>query len=219
MRVRDRMTPNPISVQPQTSVNEALRIMQGRKIRRLPVVANGRLVGIVTLLDLMRVSASPATTLSIYELRYLLDRLTVQEAMTRQVIAIDPDAPIEQAALLMREHKIGGLPVVQEGRLVGIVTETDIFDAFVDLLGMRQPGVRVELDCADRPGLMARVAGLMAEHGLNIVSVVSTPAAPGRARLIFRVQPGPDATLQAALADLGCQARVGEAPAASSQVA
>lgn len=191
------MTANPIAVEPTTPVSEALRLMDGRKIRRLPVVHRDQLVGIVTLLDLMRVSASPATSLSIYELRYLLDKLTVQEAMTRRVITVAPDEPIEQAALLMREHKIGGLPVVEDGRLVGIITETDIFDAFVDLLGMRKPGIRLEVDCADRPGELARIASVIAGRGLNIHSVVTTPSAPGQAHLVFRIQ-GDDV---AALAD------------------
>lgn len=199
MRVRDKMTLNPITVEPTTPVAEALRLMEGRKIRRLPVLQDGQLVGIVTLLDLMRVSASPATTLSIYELRYLLDKLTVQEAMTRRVITVAPDAPIEQAALLMREHKIGGLPVVEDGRLVGIITETDIFDAFVDLLGMRKPGVRIEVDCADRPGVLARIASIIASHGLNIHSVVTTPAPTGQAHLVFRVQGDDVAALAAEL--------------------
>ncbi|HEY8497684.1 MAG TPA: CBS and ACT domain-containing protein [Limnochordales bacterium] len=188
MRVRDRMTLNPITVEPTTPVAEALRLMEGRKIRRLPVLQESQLVGIVTLLDLMRVSASPATTLSVYELRYLLDKLTVQEAMTRRVITVSPDAPIEQAALLMREHKIGGLPVVEDGRLVGIITETDIFDAFVELLGMRKPGLRLEVDCPDRPGVLARIASVIAGRGLNIHSVVTTPAPSGQAHLVFRVQ-------------------------------
>lgn len=199
MRVRDRMTPNPITVEPTTPVAEALRVMEGRKIRRLPVLRDGRLVGIVTLLDLMRVSASPATTLSVYELRYLLDKLTVKEAMTRRVITVPPDAPIEQAALLMREHKIGGLPVVDGEQLVGIITETDIFDAFVDLLGMRKPGVRLEVDCADRPGTLARIASTIAARGLNIHSVVTTPAAAGKAHLVIRVQGDEVAELAAEL--------------------
>lgn len=199
MRVRDKMTPNPITVEPTTPVAEALRLMEGRKIRRLPVLQDGQLVGIVTLLDLMRVSASPATTLSVYELRYLLDKLTVQEAMTRRVITVTPDSPIEQAALLMREHKIGGLPVVEDGRLVGIITETDIFDAFVELLGMRKPGVRIEVDCADQPGVLARIASIIASRGLNIHSVVTTPAPTGQAHLVFRVQGDDVAALAAEL--------------------
>lgn len=199
MRVRDRMTVNPITVEPSTPVVEALRLMEGRKIRRLPVLENGEVVGIVTLLDLMRVSASPATTLSVYELRYLLDKLTVREAMTRRVITVSPDSPIEQAALLMREHKIGGLPVVEDGRLVGIITETDIFDAFVDLLGVRKPGSRLEIDCADRPGVLARIASVIAGHGLNIHSVVTTPAPPGRAHLVCRVEGDDPASLAAEL--------------------
>ncbi|WP_324715765.1 CBS and ACT domain-containing protein [Carboxydochorda subterranea] len=205
MRVRDKMTPNPITVEPSTPVSQALRLMEGRKIRRLPVVQAGRLVGIVTLLDLMRVSASPATTLSIYELRYLLDKLTVQEAMSRRLITVGPDEPIEQAALLMRQHKIGGLPVVEGDHLVGIITETDIFDAFVELLGMRRPGVRLEIDCTDRPGELSRIATIIAKRGLNIHSVVTTPAPPGQAHLVFRVEGNDMAQLVDELEHAGCR--------------
>lgn len=215
MRVRDRMTPDPIHVEPTTPVSEALRLMEGRKIRRLPVVQGGRLVGLVTLRDLMRVSASPATTLSIYELRYLLDKLLVQEAMSRHVITVTPDEPVEQAALLMRQHKIGGLPVVEgatPGQLVGIITETDIFDAFVDMLGMRRPGARVEIDCQDRPGQLARIASIFTGQGADIHSVVTTPAAEGQAHLVLRVE---GHNLEAAVSELeaaGCRVRIEPGP-------
>ena len=125
------MTHDPITIDPQTTLPEASRLMKECSIRRLPVVDNGRLVGIVTLGDLREASPSQATSLSIYELNYLLSRLTVGEIMTREPISIAPDTSIEAAALLMLEHKIGSLPVVDANKVVGIITESDIFRLMV----------------------------------------------------------------------------------------
>ncbi|MEW6546079.1 MAG: CBS and ACT domain-containing protein [Bacillota bacterium] len=187
MLVRDRMSKDLVTVSPSTPVPEALRMMEQRRIRRLPVVQDGRLVGIVTLLDLFRVSPSPATSLSIWELNYLIARLPVEEAMTRKVITVSPDATLEEAALLMRHHRVGGLPVVEDGRPVGIITETDIFDAFLDLMGLRQPGLRVTLVLPDRVGMLASVTAICRDHGVNIVSVASFPPHEGEARIIMRL--------------------------------
>lgn len=129
--VKDWMTPDPITIDPQTTLPEAHRLMKECNIRRLPVVANSRLVGIITLGDIREASPSNATSLSIYELHYLLSRLTVGEIMTRDPITITSDTSIEAAARLMLEHKIGGLPVVDGTRLVGIITESDIFRLLV----------------------------------------------------------------------------------------
>lgn len=125
--VRDWMTPNPITIQPKTTLPEAHKLMQEAHIRRLPVVDHGRLVGIITLGDVREASPSDATTLSIYELNYLLSKLAVEKIMTREPLTIAPDATIRQAAGLMLENKIGGLPVVQNDRVIGIITESDIF--------------------------------------------------------------------------------------------
>lgn len=125
--VRDWMTPNPITIVPKTTLPDAHKLMRDSKIRRLPVVERERLVGIVTLGDVREAEPSNATTLSIYELNYLLSKLTVDSIMTRDPLTIAPDATIRQAARLMLEHKIGGLPVTEQGHLVGIITESDIF--------------------------------------------------------------------------------------------
>ncbi len=133
-KVRDWMTPNPITISPRTTLPEAHQIMKEKRIRRLPVVdENGHLVGIVTLGDIREASPSDATSLSIFELNYLLARLTVDKIMTRKVITVTPDTPVYEAARLMLEHKIGGLPVVENGRVVGIITESDIFKMVVRL--------------------------------------------------------------------------------------
>jgi CBS domain-containing protein len=129
--VRDWMTPDPVTIDPRTTLPEANRLMKECNIRRLPVVENGHLVGIVTLGDIREASPSSAATLSIYELNYLISRLTIGEIMTRDPITIPPDTSIEAAARLMLEHKIGGLPVVDGQKVVGVITESDIFRLLV----------------------------------------------------------------------------------------
>jgi acetoin utilization protein AcuB len=132
--VRNWMTERLITITPQTTLPEVQRIMFEHNIRRLPVMSSGKLVGIVTLGDVREAKPSDATTLSIYELNYLLDQLTAKDFMTPNPITIAPDVTIGEAARLMVEHKIGGLPVVDDGKLVGIITETDFC-----LLLMSQP--------------------------------------------------------------------------------
>lgn len=129
--VRDWMTREPITVEIKTNLPEALRLMKECHIRRLPVLDRGALVGIVTLGDLRQASPSDATTLSIFELNYLLAKLTLGEIMTRDPIVVAPSTSIRHAAKLMLEHKIGGLPVMDQGKLVGIITESDIFRVLV----------------------------------------------------------------------------------------
>ena len=124
--VRNWMTEDVITITPQTTLPAVQRIMLDHKIRRQPVMKADQLVGIVTLGDLREAKASDATTLSIYELNYLMDKLTARDFMTPDPITIAPDATIVKAARLMVEHKIGGLPVVEDGKLVGIITETDV---------------------------------------------------------------------------------------------
>lgn len=130
--VRDWMTSDPVTIDPQTTLPEANRLMKECGIRRLPVVDNGRLVGIVTLGDVREASPSCATSLSIYELNYLIARLTVGHIMTREPITIAPDSSIEAAARLMLEHKVSSLPVVDGTKVVGIITESDIFRLLVN---------------------------------------------------------------------------------------
>ena len=129
--VKDWMTRNPITITADTSLTEASRLMQDNDIRRLPVVKNGHVVGIVTWGDIREASASDATTLTIFELGYLLKKLQVERIMTRDPITVTPTTTITRAAQLMLEYKIGGLPVVENGKLVGILTESDVFRMLV----------------------------------------------------------------------------------------
>jgi acetoin utilization protein AcuB len=125
--VRDWMTPDPLTVDPGLSVSGAYRLMKECGIRRLPVVEGNRLVGIVTLGDLRAAAASPEANLNIFEMAFHMERFTVMQIMTHQVVTVTPDTPIEAACDLMLQHKIGGLPVVSDRHLVGILTESDIF--------------------------------------------------------------------------------------------
>ncbi|MSP11531.1 MAG: CBS domain-containing protein [Chloroflexi bacterium] len=130
------MSKEPITIGPKTTLPEAHNIMIAQKIRRLPVVNEaGHLVGIVTLGDVREASPSDATSLSIYELNYLLAKLTIDRVMTREPIAITPETTLSEAAQLMLKHKIGGLPVIAHGKVVGIITESDIFRVLVKALG------------------------------------------------------------------------------------
>lgn len=140
MFVNDWMVADPVTVMPETKLFEAQKTMRDGGFRRLPVVSKGRLVGIVTDRDLREAAPSRATTLSVFELNYLLSRLTVKDVMKAPVLTVSPDDPVERAALLMNEHKISGLPVVDGTTLVGIITITDLLQAFVTLLELREGG-------------------------------------------------------------------------------
>ncbi len=134
MYVRDKMSRNVITITPDQSLRMARERMRKHGIRRLPVVKDGQLVGMVTDRDVRQAWASPATSLSTHELLYLLDRVTVQEVMTPKVLTVTPDAPLVEAARLLHDHKIGGLPVVDGRAVVGIITEMDLLEAFIEFL-------------------------------------------------------------------------------------
>ncbi len=172
MLVRDRMSSDPITITPTTSFPEGFRIMRERGIRHLPVVdEGGKLIGVVTQTDLLHASPSTATTLSVFEMSYLLANLHVREVMSSPVITVSEEAPLEEAARLMVEKKIGCLPVMRNDDLVGMVTETDIFETFVEILGGEEASLRVTVRVADVRGELARLAGVIAGLGGNICSV------------------------------------------------
>lgn len=148
MLVRDRMTMTPVTITPDTPFMGAVRLMHRHRFRRLPVVdEDGRLIGIVSERDLLFALPSPPASPSALELDYLVSKLKIQDIMTRDVITTTPDAPIEEAARLILDRKIGGLPVVDdENQVVGVITETDIFRTFVETFGYGDRGLRVSLE-------------------------------------------------------------------------
>lgn len=171
MLIKERMSKPVITITPDTSVQEALRIMRENKIRRLPVVEGKKLVGIVTERDLLYASPSPATTLSIQEMHYMLSRLKVREIMKYPVITVDENAPLEEAARLMADNKIGGLPVTRDGELVGIITESDLFKVFTEMMAAREEGIRITLLIPEKKGVLASITRAIASKGGNIVSL------------------------------------------------
>jgi len=149
-------------------------MMKDNNIRRLPVLEKDRLVGITTLTDLNQAAPSSATTLSIHELNYLLAKTKIKDILPKKqkVITVTPDTYIETAAKIMRQNKISSLPVIENGKLVGIVTETDIFDALIDILGVKKAHSRIDLYVRERPGTLAEITSIIAESGINILNTV-----------------------------------------------
>uniref|UniRef100_A0A7C5ELJ4 CBS domain-containing protein n=1 Tax=Desulfobacca acetoxidans TaxID=60893 RepID=A0A7C5ELJ4_9BACT len=175
MLVKDWMTKDPVTITDDTSMMKAIHLMKQHRFRRLPILHEGRLVGIVSDRDLKEASPSKATTLDVHELYYLLSDLQIKEIMTRNPITVNPDDTVEHAAQLMLENTISGLPVVNErGDLVGIITQSDIFRAFMHITGILQGGVQFALRLEDRPGLIKEVVDLLRARGARFVSLLTS---------------------------------------------
>jgi len=165
-----------------------LNMMKKEKIRRMPVVKEGKMVGIVSDVDLLHASASSATTLSVWELNYLLSKITVKDVMTREIIAVTENTAIEEAARIMADNKIGGLPVMRDDHVVGIITETDLFKIFLELMGARYMGVRVTALVHEERGQLARITEAIANQGGNFVAFgVFTGEDPSNRLVTFKV--------------------------------
>ena len=172
MLIGSRMTPNPITITAQVPIAEALDQMRRRKIHRFPVVdKKGKLIGIVTHKDLLTASPSAVTSLSVWEITYLLSQVKVSEAMTRDVITVEEDCPIEDAARLMRDNEIGGLPVMRDGKVVGIITESDLFDVFLELLMAEEKGIRLTVLAPYFKGSLAQISAAITEKGGLILAL------------------------------------------------
>ncbi len=176
MIVANRMKRNPVVVDEGDSMKTAMELLKEHEIRHLPVLKNGeKLVGILSERDIKQASPSSATALEIREIFYLLDKIKVKQIMTRRPYTVSSTTPIEEAALIIREKKIGCLPVVDDGNLVGILTETDIIDAFIAAMGVNGPGYRLELGLPNRPGKLLELLKLLKDFDANVVSVATAP--------------------------------------------
>jgi acetoin utilization protein AcuB len=175
MFVRDRMSSPAVTITPNTTLQDALNLMHEHRFRRLPVVdEKGKLVGIVSERDLMYASPPPATLLNGLELNHVLSKLQIEEVMTQDVITTTPDAFIEDAARLMVENKIGGLPIVDEdNHVVGVITETDVFRAFIEMYRAGHSGLYLTLKVRDREGVIAELSKAAFGLGGNILSISS----------------------------------------------
>lgn len=189
MLVRKKMKKDLVTVTKDERMTVAKKIMKEKNIRHLPVVDGKKLIGLLTNMDVRKAEASPATSLEIRELHYLLDKLTVGEIMTRNVITIPPDVSIEEAAILLHDNKIGCLPVVEDGNLVGIISENDIMEILIDVMGMKEKGSRLEVQVDDKPGALADITRIIKESNVNITSVVTDVADdPGKRVVVFKLK-------------------------------
>ena len=172
MLVKERMSYPVITIHPELPMQDALSLMLKEQIRRLPIVdKHGRLIGIVSERDLLHASPSNATSLNVWELTYLLSKTTVAEIMTSNVISINEDTPIEEAARIMADNKIGGLTVVRDDKVIGIITETDLFKIFLELLGAREPGIRLAALVPNEAGELAQLTTAIFNAGGNILAL------------------------------------------------
>ena len=192
MRVSEKMTASPVTTTVDTPVSEAIQILEDNNFRRLPVLdSQGLLVGIVTDRELQKAMPSQATSLSAHELNYILMKTKVGDILPkRKVVTIEADEFLEEAAVLLRNQKIGAVPVVRDGRLVGIITETTIFDAFIEIMGLREPGYRLEAYIkGNPPGMLGQVAAVIGRNGGNISHVSADVSDASMARLTLRFNP------------------------------
>jgi acetoin utilization protein AcuB len=170
MLVGERMSRPVIFLTPEMAAADALALFRKEHIRRAPVIKNGKLVGIVSDKDLMNASPSTVTSLSVWEINYLISKIKVLDVMTKKVLTVKTDTPIEEAARIMADNKLGGLPVIDEGNVVGMITETDLFKIFLELMGAREKGVRVTAQIEEKPGQLAKLTKAIADAGGNFIA-------------------------------------------------
>ena len=174
MRIRDMMTKNPITVDSETLVLDAQKIMKENNIRRLPVVDKGKLVGMITKHDLLEASPSPATSLSIHELNYLLSKMKVKEIMKKNLLTLTPDTPFEEALRIGQEKKVGSFPIVDKGKVVGIATESDIVRFLTRALGIREEGSRITIEgLGGKLTDLEKIISITNQHQTIILSMIS----------------------------------------------
>jgi len=208
MLVGERMSHPVLTVSPEMSALDAQAFMRRERIRRAPVIHDGKLVGIVTEGDLLNASPTQATLLSVWEINYLVSKIKVSQVMTKKVMTISEDTPIEEAARVMIDNKIGGLPVVRAGKVVGIITETDLFKIMLEMLGARQIGVRVSVLVPNRAGEIAELSKAIFEAGGNIIALGTFAGEdPSTSELMFKVAGPDDTTLRNVLTPLALQVK------------
>ena len=190
MPVKNWMTTDVVSVGPDTSLLKVGKLMKDHHIRRIPVVdEQGQVIGIISDRDVRDASPSKATTLDMYEMHYLLAELKAKNIMTAKPITVKPTDTVEQAALIMLDNKVGGLPVVDDsGKLVGIISDHDVFKALVDITGARMGGLQFAIELPDQPGTARPLFDLLRAHNARLLSVLTVSNADGNRQLFIRVR-------------------------------
>lgn len=179
MKIRDIMSTNVVTVTEGTLVNDAKKIMEAHRIRRLPVMKKDKLVGLVTKHMLLEAAPSPATSLNIWELNYLLSKMTVKDIMVKNPFTISPDMPVEEALQLGQDKGFGAFPVVEYGRLVGVVTESDIVRMMTRVLGVRDKGKRIDIRASAQFGNMKRIIDILDSRKTVLLSMMTLPPEEG----------------------------------------
>ena len=188
MLVGERMSRPVISIPRDMPIHDALSLFKKEHIRRAPVLKDGKLVGIISDKDLLNASPSQVSSLSVWELNYMLSKIPVKEVMTRKVLTVQADTPIEEAARLMADNKIGGMPVMKADKVVGMITETNLFKIFLELMGARTKGIRVTAVAEDHPGQLAKITKAIADAGGNFISFGQFATADGKTVIVtFKV--------------------------------
>lgn len=192
MFVKSKMERNPVTISQEASFFEARKLIREEGVRHLPVVdKKGKLVGLLTDRDIREAGPSDATLLSVQEINYLLGKLKVGGMMTpaEKLITVTPDTIIEKAVQLLHDNKIGSLPVVEGNKLVGIITETDILELFVDVVGLNVKGTRLTMILEDEPGKLFGVLKIIKDHNINVISIIApTMTFEGKRMVVIRMK-------------------------------
>jgi acetoin utilization protein AcuB len=199
-----RMSRNVPTCTPDDGLDKAIQLMRDKKVRQLVVAEGDQLAGVLSRIDLQHVLPSTATTLAVNEMNYQLSRLKVRDFMTRKVVAVAPDTTIEEAARLMHDSDVSGLPVVKSGRLVGLINRTIMLEVFIEEMGQQVASSRFTLELDDTPGQILNVAQIVRDCGLNIVSIATFFHGPTDKRLVvFRVKTTDPSPVEEALRAAG----------------
>jgi acetoin utilization protein AcuB len=212
MRIRDIMTWNVVTVSSDTPIMEARKIMNAHNIRRLPVIDKGKLVGMVSRDGITRASPSPATSLSAWEINYLLAKMTVKDIMSRNLVTVSPATTVESAVALAQNKGVGALPVVEDGTLVGIVTTDDFFYKILNpMLGIGKPGTRLLIHNCGAPKCIQEIMDVVRKNGIKILAVHNMPPTEGEeAELLLHLDHADPANIIKALTDKGYTVEVRE---------
>lgn len=187
MAVRDFMTRKVIYISPDTTIAHAADLMRAQDIHRLPVIEHDKLVGLVTEGTIAEASPSKATSLSIYEMNYLLNKTKVKDVMIKDVITVSQFASLEDAVYLMFKHKVGILPVVDHGGMSGVITDRDVFKAFLNISGYGEDGVRIRCQVKDEAGILGKILQIISEEGYNVAHTVQIDSKPGYAIIEIQI--------------------------------
>lgn len=189
MLVKDWMAAPVFTVGPEASISEVVNLMREKSIKHVPVAVDGILQGVISDRDIKQYTPSKGTSLDIYEINYLLAKTKAREIMKTRSVTTTPDTPVEEAAMVLYDNNIGCLPVVESGKLVGIISDRDMYRILVEITGARRGGVRVSLPVEDRPGSIREVGDVIRAHGFRLQSILSSSdkAAPGQRYVVLRL--------------------------------